>query len=318
MNSSLLTKKSPAVWGVFVALLVLAACFNLVPNVAYAQPDLTDVSFLRSGGYVIFFRHGAANVGGDQSGMPLASQWWMKCNELESRQLNPQGRTESVSTGRTFAAQNIRVSRVIASEYCRCYETAVLFNLGLPIQLSTIATMGVYTGNNSGEQMDALLRANEPSTGANVVVVGHGITYPGGPAVNMFEFASLGWGDARVLRRATTSTVGWEVVGTVRVATWSRPTSVASLASPVSPAQPLLRTTLGPNPAEATLVLNCEKPCAIAITNALGQEVYRSQAGTTSRNHTLDVAAWASGTYRVQCLSETAEIIATSSFVKSR
>jgi phosphohistidine phosphatase SixA len=46
------------------------------------------------------------------------------------RNLSAQGRTQAKQIGAEFRNRNIKVARVLSSQWCRCLETAKLINLG--------------------------------------------------------------------------------------------------------------------------------------------------------------------------------------------
>jgi|GEM_PF-587581 len=98
-----------------------------------ASPPVTNVSanskaaiwsVLQQGrGYVVIMRHAIAPGIGDSPDFRL--------NDCTTqRNLSDEGRKQAVRTGKAFKSRNIRVSRVLSSQWCRCLETAKLINLG--------------------------------------------------------------------------------------------------------------------------------------------------------------------------------------------
>ncbi|MBW4559814.1 MAG: histidine phosphatase family protein [Mojavia pulchra JT2-VF2] len=74
-------------------------------------------------GYVVLMRHALAPGIGDPLDFRLGD-----CST--QRNLSDEGRKQAVRTGKAFKSRNIRVSRVLSSQWCRCLETAKLMNLG--------------------------------------------------------------------------------------------------------------------------------------------------------------------------------------------
>lgn len=72
---------------------------------------------------VIFMRHALAPGFGDPSNFDI--------NDCSTqRNLDPQGRAQAVELGNQLQSENIQLSAIKSSYWCRCYETAELLNLG--------------------------------------------------------------------------------------------------------------------------------------------------------------------------------------------
>ncbi|WP_373533812.1 histidine phosphatase family protein [Microcoleus sp.] len=74
-------------------------------------------------GLVVVMRHAIAPGTGDPANFKLGD-----CST--QRNLSVQGRTQAKQIGAEFRNRNIKVARVVSSQWCRCLETAKLINLG--------------------------------------------------------------------------------------------------------------------------------------------------------------------------------------------
>lgn len=260
---------------------------------AFAQ-EITNLSLLQQGGYTLIFRHASAPGGipptgtGNDTGGALDSLWWMRCDANYSRQLSVIGRNEAMNIGRTFKRLNIKISRIAASEFCRCYETAVLMNTGLPVTISQGLTMTLYTNELRTRTIDSLARPMPPQ-GTNTVLVTHGIDF-GDTLYN--RIATLAWSDAAVYRNRTDARP--EFIGFVRAATWGQ--QATSVALQQQTAQ-MSEITIAPNPANDRLLLHTPEKYSLRIINPLGQVVFDDESMQDTR--TLSIEDWANAAYTV-------------------
>lgn len=260
---------------------------------AFAQ-EITNLSLLQQGGYTLIFRHASAPGGipptgtGNDTGGALDSLWWMRCDANYSRQLSVIGRNEAMNIGRTFKRLNIKISRIAASEFCRCYETAVLMNTGLPVTISQGLTMTLYTNELRTRTIDSLARPMPPQ-GSNTVLVTHGIDF-GDTLYN--RIATLAWSDAAVYRNRTDARP--EFIGFVRAATWGQ--QATSVALQQQTAQ-MSEITIAPNPANDRLLLRTPEKYSLRIINPLGQVVFDDESMQDTR--TLSIEDWANAAYTV-------------------
>ena len=74
-------------------------------------------------GLVVAMRHAIAPGTGDPANFKLGD-----CST--QRNLSAQGRAQAKQIGAEFRNRNIKVARVLSSQWCRCLETAKLINLG--------------------------------------------------------------------------------------------------------------------------------------------------------------------------------------------
>lgn len=254
---------------------------------AQAIPDLSSLDFLRQGGYVIIFRHSTAPFGtypNGSSDLPgtVESQWWKSCDVNSARQLDIVGRTEAANIGRALKRLRIPISSIAASEFCRCNESAVLMNTGLPIVTSTALTFTLYT--NEQRLPELTVRVNQvPPSGTNTVLVTHGHT------VGPYPFDNLQWSDAIIYRPKVSGDA--DVVGYARYALWARSTTATALTINAD------KITLSASPIsqDERILVQAGKPCTVSVINELGEEVLGDVSVNGAR--TLDTRGWAKGVY---------------------
>jgi len=181
---------------------------------ALAQPDL--LAALRGGGLVIFLRHAeTGSAAPDQASAVLGD-----C--ATQRNLDAQGRAQSVAIGASFRDLGIPVSRVLASPFCRTLETAALAFGHVEPELALVLPRHVDAAAHRamGEALRALMP--EPGFAGNWVMVGHSyhIMAAGGPPPQPQGAAVIlrpeGGGNFTVL--ALIPPDGWEGLARLRLA----------------------------------------------------------------------------------------------------
>ena len=100
-----------------LALLFAAGCARAdVPLLSFDQAALR----LKEGGYALLMRHAQTDPGtGDPAGFRLDD-----CKT--QRNLSDAGREQAVRTGAAFRAAGLVFGKVLASQWCRCLDTAQL------------------------------------------------------------------------------------------------------------------------------------------------------------------------------------------------
>ena len=100
-------------------LIIIFICIN--PSVK-ADSNQTLIKELQKGGKLIFIRHAYAPGGGDPDNFDI--------NDCTTqRNLSESGRIQSIKIGNFFKTNQIQISKVYSSEWCRCKETAsIAFN----------------------------------------------------------------------------------------------------------------------------------------------------------------------------------------------
>jgi len=147
-------------------------------------PSLVQV--LRAGGYVLYFRHATASVCLDNTSLGYASvttspNWWKSCDAncgtATARQLSPEAVIEAPTVGDFLRGQQVPFGRVVSSEFCRCFTTAELMNLGPTIEHSPLVTFFVYDDVADRCTNSQALIATVPTAGTNTAILTHvGIT----------------------------------------------------------------------------------------------------------------------------------------------
>jgi len=141
----------------------------LVPGIAGAQPALAGAELgdaLRRGGFVIFFRHGAADTSDRSAALAELPPALRDCYGAQ-RPLTPRGVTEMRAVGEAFRALGLPVGRVLSSSACRSIETAwYAFGRVEGIEPELLETRGAPTTVRR-------LLADPPPPGTNTVIVGH-------------------------------------------------------------------------------------------------------------------------------------------------
>tara|TARA_B100000123_G_C25624576_1_gene381692 strand:- start:36 stop:596 length:561 start_codon:yes stop_codon:yes gene_type:complete len=93
----------------FISLLVLNT------NLSYSENSL--VQDLKLGKKIVFLRHALAPGNGDPDNFDI--------NDCKTqRNLSSKGRLQSEKIGNFFKINNIKIDKVLSSEWCRCKETA--------------------------------------------------------------------------------------------------------------------------------------------------------------------------------------------------
>jgi len=207
-------KGTPQAWCAWV-LMMLAPIAGAQPSVGASAPErssapvaqaqLTGAALLRAlrtGGYVVYFRHTAT----DFSKRDDAMKGFDDC--ANQRALSPQGRDDARRIGRDIAALKLPLGEVLASPMCRTMDHAVLaFGRATPTVAMRESGGGDYPG------LARLLSTPVPA-GTNRWMVGHGIPFRAvaGPP-------HLAEGEAVVMKPDGQS---WTVVARITVADWAQ------------------------------------------------------------------------------------------------
>ena len=98
----------------FTLLIILSFTNSIKAN----EKDQT-INILQKGGNLIFIRHAYAPGGGDPENFNINN-----CDT--QRNLNDDGRKQSVKIGNFFLSNEIPIDKVLSSNWCRCKDTAKL------------------------------------------------------------------------------------------------------------------------------------------------------------------------------------------------
>ena len=94
---------------------LLIIFFIFIPNNSYSSENV--VKFLKEGKKIVFIRHALAPGNGDPNNFDIKD-----CST--QRNLNDEGRAQSKRIGNFFEKNNIKIDKVLSSEWCRCKDTA--------------------------------------------------------------------------------------------------------------------------------------------------------------------------------------------------
>ena len=86
-----------------------------IPLKAYSNENIQNI--LNDGGKIIFIRHAYAPGGGDPINFDISD-----CST--QRNLNEEGIIQSINIGNFFLKNDIKIDKILSSEWCRCKETA--------------------------------------------------------------------------------------------------------------------------------------------------------------------------------------------------
>ncbi|MCC3454122.1 histidine phosphatase family protein [Microcoleus sp. PH2017_08_TRC_O_A] len=116
-------------------------------------------------GLVVAMRHAIAPGTGDPANFKLGD-----CST--QRNLSAQGRTQAQQIGAEFRNRNIKIARVLSSQWCRCLETAKLINLG---KVEPLRTLNSFFSDSSQEARQTatirkLIVDNRNTKGAIIMV----------------------------------------------------------------------------------------------------------------------------------------------------
>jgi len=150
-----------ALLGAGVAAFAVGAQEHPVFNTKVEPPQaplLRDM--LKTGGYVIHFRHGATPDYQEPSPVDFTT-----C--AAQRNLNALGRAQAFAIGEAFRELGIPIGDVRASPFCRCMDTA-------RIAFGRVAADDAVRGDKDKREQLRALFAQPPAAGTNRVLIGHG------------------------------------------------------------------------------------------------------------------------------------------------
>lgn len=115
--------------------------------------------------YFVLMRHALAPGTGDPANFQLD-------NCATQRNLSAEGRAQAERTGELFRQQNIPVTQVLSSQWCRCLDTATLMALG-PVEPFPALNSFFRDRRAASAQTDAVaafMRQNPNTSGVTVMV----------------------------------------------------------------------------------------------------------------------------------------------------
>jgi len=127
-------------------------------------------SLLKEGGKLIFIRHAVAPGSGDPIDFDL-----LRCET--QRNLSKDGIVQSQNIGKFFSDNNIKIDKVLSSEWCRCKQTALYAFNKYETKNFLNSFFSAKFANNKNKQINDLKKyINEWSSDKNLVLVTHYVT----------------------------------------------------------------------------------------------------------------------------------------------
>lgn len=163
------------------------------------------VSELRSGGYILYFRHAATDFSQNDSNMKS----YEDC--ASQRNLTDQGRAEARAVGAAIRMLGIPVGSVLASPFCRTVETAQLIFGRVEKTQAVRGGPVAAVGSDRYAPLQSILAA-PVRKGANAAIVSHG-----NPFYSVAGPPYLAEGEAAVIRPLGS---GFEIFARLRPNDW--------------------------------------------------------------------------------------------------
>ena len=127
-------------------------------------------NLLKEGEKLIFIRHAVAPGGGDPVDFDI-----LRCET--QRNLSKEGIAQSKNIGKFFSENNIKIDKVLSSEWCRCKQTAqYAFNKYETKSFLNSFFSAKFASNKNNQIYDLKKYINEWSGDNNLVLVTHYVT----------------------------------------------------------------------------------------------------------------------------------------------
>ena len=95
--------------------IILIFFLFLLNKTSFANENIVEI--LKKGGNIIFIRHAIAPGNGDPQNFDIS-------NCSTQRNLSKDGELQALKIGKFFKENNIKLTKVLSSEWCRCKDTA--------------------------------------------------------------------------------------------------------------------------------------------------------------------------------------------------
>ena len=95
--------------------IILIFFLFLLNKTSFANENIVEI--LKKGGNIIFIRHALAPGNGDLHNFDIS-------NCSTQRNLSKDGELQALKIGKFFKENNIKLTKVLSSEWCRCKDTA--------------------------------------------------------------------------------------------------------------------------------------------------------------------------------------------------
>ena len=137
----------------------------LLPINSHADENI--ISFLKEGKKVVFLRHAIAPGNGDPVNFDI--------NDCSTqRNLNNKGIIQSRNIGTFFLTNNIKIDKVLSSEWCRCKDTAkIAFGKFKTLSALNSFYEARYAKNKFKQIKDLKKYINNWESDSNLIIVTH-------------------------------------------------------------------------------------------------------------------------------------------------
>jgi broad specificity phosphatase PhoE len=151
---------------------LLICFFGLItPAMAGVESNQAEmIERMQTGGHILMIRHALAPGNGDPVNFRIGD-----CST--QRNLDDRGRMQARAIGDWLRSKGIAKARVYSSQWCRCLETAELFEVGSVVELPALNSFYELTQNR-----EPILRAlkkfiaEQPSDRVLIIMVTHFVT----------------------------------------------------------------------------------------------------------------------------------------------
>ena len=127
-------------------------------------------TLLKEGGKLVFIRHAVAPGRGDPVNFDI-----LRCET--QRNLSKEGIAQSINIGKFFSENNLKIDKVLSSEWCRCKQTAkYAFNRYKTKKFLNSFFNPKFSDNKNNQINELKKYINEWSSDKNLVLVTHYVT----------------------------------------------------------------------------------------------------------------------------------------------
>jgi len=127
-------------------------------------------TLLKEGGKLVFIRHTVAPGRGDPVNFDI-----LRCET--QRNLSKEGIAQSINIGKFFSENNLKIDKVLSSEWCRCKQTAKYAFNRYETKKFLNSFFNPKFSDNKNNQINELKKyINEWSSDKNLVLVTHYVT----------------------------------------------------------------------------------------------------------------------------------------------
>lgn len=146
----------------------MAGALSLAPTAHAEMTGEAMLGALKSGGYVIYFRHAKSDTTQNDAD-PIKVE---DCST--QRNLSDAGKAQAKQIGATLKERGIQVDKALASAYCRAKETASLMVGNHEVSSALFYSLALPKDGaaKAADELKKIL-ATAPKSGANTILVGH-------------------------------------------------------------------------------------------------------------------------------------------------